>query len=132
MNRAELDRLIAEVYNTDGDHPWERYPDNTVYRHRGSRKWFALVMKVPRDKLGLPGDGKIDVVNVKCDPITIGSMRTEPGIYPAYHMNKESWLTVALDGSAGDETVRLLLDMSFELTAPKRKKAGAKQEEFLD
>lgn len=37
-------------------------------------------------------------------------------------MNKTSWITVALDGSVPDDEVKLLLDMSFEATAPKMRK----------
>ena len=37
-------------------------------------------------------------------------------------MNKENWLTVALDGSAPDDILRALLDMSYDLTRPKRRK----------
>ena len=88
----------------------------TMFRHRHNRKWFAIIMDIPREKLGLPGDGIISVVNVKCDPRLIGSFREEPGIFPAYHMNKAHWLTVALDGSAEEEKLRFLLDMSYELT----------------
>ena len=44
------------------------------------------------------------------------------GYFPAYHMNKTSWITVALDGSVPDDEVKLLLDMSFEATAPKMHK----------
>ena len=55
-------------------------------------------------------------MNVKCDPRLIGSFREEPGILPAYHMNKAHWLTVALDGSAEDGKLKFLLDMSYELT----------------
>lgn len=79
-------------------------------------------MNVPKDKLGLSEDGSLDILNVKCDPVLIGSLRKEPGIYPAYHMSKASWLSVALDGSVQDETIKLLLDMSFDLTAAKKKR----------
>ena len=128
MNRTELDKLISELYSVEGDHPWDKYPEYTVYRHQKSRKWFALVMKVDRKKLGLEGEGAIEVVNLKCDPRMTGSMRKEPGVCPAYHMNKANWLSVALDGSAADETVKLLLDMSFELTAPRFRRRKAKKE----
>ena len=30
-------------------------------------------------------------------------LRREPGFYPAYHMNKETWITAALDGSTAEE-----------------------------
>lgn len=121
MTRAELEAYIGEYYNTDPDYPWEDTPDAAVFRHRGNRKWFALIMRVKREKLGLPGPGDIDIVNLKCGPIVMGSMLPEPGFFPAYHMSKAHWISAALDGSAGDEKIRLLLDMSFEMTGAKGK-----------
>lgn len=64
----------------------------------------------------------MSVVNFKCDPILIGSLLDKEGYFPAYHMNKTSWIIVALDGSVPDDEVKLLLDMSFEATAPKMHK----------
>lgn len=116
MNRAELERYIAEVYSTQGENPWAQSPTNTVFRYRHNRKWFAIIMDIPREKLGLPGDEILSVVNVKCDPRLIGSFREEAGMFPAYHMNKAHWLTIALDGSADEEKLKFLLDMSYELT----------------
>lgn len=81
---------------------------------------LSLGKELPKDKLGLRGTEPLDVVNFKCDPILIGSLRGEPGIFPAYHMNKEQWLTAALDGSVSDEQIKMLLDMSYEATASKK------------
>ena len=64
----------------------------------------------------------LDVVDLKCDPILIGSLRKEAGYFPAYHMSKASWITVALDGSVPDEQIKMLLDMSYDATARKVKK----------
>lgn len=119
MTRAELVAYIFDNYSTEPDYPWHRTPNHAVFRHSGNRKWFALVLDVPRCKLGLPGEGALDVVNLKCDPRLIGVLRGEAGIFPAYHMNKECWITVALDGGASDEQIRLLLDVSYEATRPK-------------
>ena len=116
MNRSELERYIAEIYSTQGEKPWAQSPTNPVFRHLHNRKWFAIIMDIPREKLGLSGVGILSVVNVKCDPRLIGSFREEPGIFPAYHMNKAHWLTIALDGSAEEEKLKFLLDMSYELT----------------
>lgn len=126
MNRETLSGYIAETYAADAEFPWVQYPEYAVFRHTNNKKWFAVVMEVPKEKLGVPGDGTLDILNVKCDPILIGSFRSEPGIYPAYHMSKANWLSVALDGSVEDEKIKLLLDMSYELTAlkPKKRKAG--------
>ena len=60
----------------------------------------------------------MDVVNFKCDPILIDSLRNEDGFFPAYHMNKEHWITVSLDDVC-DEKIKMLLDISFELTLSK-------------
>ncbi len=116
MRRSELEAYITETYCVPGEHPWLRDPANTVFRHTGSRKWFALVMDIPGKHLGLTGEGDISVVNLKCDPRLIGSFREEPGIFPGWHMNKAHWLSVALDGTADDETIKFLVDMSYALT----------------
>lgn len=103
MNREVLEKFISATYHADAEFPWVKYPNYIVFRHRNNQKWFALVLEVPKEKLGLSEQGMLDILNVKCDPIMIGSLRTEPGIYSAYHMNKESWVSVALDGSVNDE-----------------------------
>lgn len=119
MNRGELEQLILEHYSTEPDHPWMKYPNYAVFRHSSNQKWFAVMMEVPKRKLGLQGDEPLDVVNFKCAPILIGSLLNEPGFFPGYRMNKESWITVALDGSVADDQIKLLLDVSYEATKTK-------------
>ena len=132
MNREELEAYILNHYSTEADYPWADTPRAAVFRHVGNRKWFALVMEVPRDKLGLAGTEQLDIVNFKCDPILISSLHGEPGIFPAYHMNKSSWITAALDGSVQTETIELLLDVSYELTKPKIRRKTANRKESDD
>ncbi len=122
MNREQLIQFISEQYGTDEEHPWAKYPRHTVFRHFNNKKWFALIMDVQKCKLGLTGTEMTDILNVKCDPLLIGSLRQESGIFPAYHMNKTNWITIALDGSTSDEKIKWLLDMSFELTDIKKNK----------
>ena len=103
MNREELRRYIMEEYHAENDFPWLRYPENEVFRHPGNRKWFALIMEVTGDRLGLPDQEKHAVVNLKCDPVLAGSLRASGTVLPAYHMNKEKWISVLLDGSVEEE-----------------------------
>ena len=117
MTRIEWEQYILDTYTAEADHPWQRDPDSEVFRHPASRKWFALMMVLPRRRLGLPGEGTLAVFNLKGDPLLIGALRKEPGFCPAYHMNKERWITVALDGSVEDSLIRALLDMSWQATA---------------
>lgn len=57
------------------DYPWG--DENAVLRHTGNKKWYGLIMEVRRDRIGLQCDGTIDILNVKCDPILIGSYRAK-------------------------------------------------------
>ena len=126
MIREQLVRFIKEYYSTDEEYPWRDEPNYAVFRHKGNRKWFALIMDIPSSRLGIPGKGRMDILNVKCDPLLISSLKAEKGVYPAYHMNKEHWASLALN-EAEDELIKWLLDMSYSLTVPKSKKAKNKQ-----
>lgn len=89
--------------------------------------------EVERKNLGLDGDTLVDILNVKCDPILIGSLRMQPGFHPAYHMNKDKWISVRLDGSVPAEEIKSLIAMSYEMTGPKkgRKNSYAEKRDYL-
>lgn len=116
MNRIALENYISDTFSAVGEHLFARYPTFQVFRHSNNRKWFAVIMDIPKKNLGLTEDGDISIVNLKCDPLLIGSFREEPGIFPGWHMNKAHWLSVALDEGADDEKLKFLLDMSYDLT----------------
>lgn len=126
MDRGEVERYILETYDIRPDFPWMEDPSDGVLRHPQNRKWFGLLMEIPYEKIGVARPGVVTLLNVKCDPILIGSLRQEPGIYPAYHMNKNHWISIALDGTASDALVTTLLDMSFALTAPRPRRNARK------
>ena len=119
MNRQTLDLYIQNTYNTKAEFPWESTPTNAVYRHKDNKKWFALIMDLPKAKLFGTSQATITVMNLKCDPLLIGSLLSEKGIYPAYHMNKSHWISVIIGDTAEEEKVKWLLDLSFELTKKK-------------
>ena len=116
MTRPELAAHLTDTYSAAGEQLFAKYPSFQVFRHHGSKKWFAVIMDIPRKNLKLSGEGEISVVNLKCDTRLIGSFREEPGIFPGWHMNKAHWLTVVLDGTVEDEKIKFLVDMSYELT----------------
>ena len=116
MNRADAEQYIRETYQAEPDFPWRTHPHFAVFRHGGNRKWFALLMEVSKKKLGLPGDGALDVLNVKCDPVLLGSLLGERGFFPAYHMNKENWISILLDGTVSADEIKPLLELSYQLT----------------
>ncbi len=123
MNRQAVFDYIKEKYKVSPEYPWRKYDGSAVFRHTDNKKWFALVMDVQRDRLGLSGSDYVDVINLKADDIFFRDILIqEDGIMPAYHMNKLHWLSVLLDGSVPEEKVRELIDMSFMATASAKKK----------
>ncbi len=117
MNRELLKEYILDNYNATSDFPWIKYPSYEVFRHI-NKKWFAVIMEIPKTKLGLKEQGNIQVVNLKCSIYDVGKMSDNSGIYPAYHMNKERWITVALDGSVNEERLKMFVDISYQATLP--------------
>lgn len=91
MERKDVFEYVKKQYGTEPDYPWHDW--NAVLRHKDNNKWYAVVLKVSQDKLGLPGNEEIDVLNVKGDPMMIGSLRAQEGFHSAHHMNKDKWLS---------------------------------------
>ena len=130
MTLRELKKHIFDTYSVEPDHPFKMDDVTCVFRHSDNRKWFALTMSIPYRTLGLTDEGNVDILNIKCDPILMGSLRRKPGFRPAYHMNKDRWITILLDGTAGREDIIPLLALSYDLTANKAKKPAKPDEAF--
>jgi len=116
MNRRELFSYAELTYGTKPEYLWASTPDAAVLRHSENKKWYAIVMNIPADRLGLDGKDMVDVVNIKCGAVMTGSLLMCEGIFPAYHMNKERWVSVLLGDSADSEQVKALLQMSYDMT----------------
>lgn len=123
--RNKVLKTALERYHTKPEYLWAKTPTAAVLRHEENQKWYALIMDVQKNKLGLEGEECVDILNVKADPVMAASFLLEDGILPAYHMNKKHWMTILLDGTVPMKTIELLLDVSFELTQGKKGKKKA-------
>ena len=119
MTKQELFEYCLDTYGTSPDYPFDEDFETAVLRHADNRKWYAIVMRVSRRKFGLDSDEVIDVINLKLPTEMFGSFGADEGVYPAYHMNKLHWVSVLLP-DAPDETVKFLINVSFEATGKKR------------
>ena len=122
MTKQEFINICIDEYNTSPDYPFDGDFETTVLRHAYSRKWYAVAMLVSRRKFGFDRDEVTDVVNLKLPTEMFGSFGAADGIYPAYHMNKLHWISVILS-DAPDDTVRFLLNVSYEATKEKNRKS---------
>ena len=113
-------RIIAQVqkkYGNQLEYLWEKSPDTAVLRHEGNQKWYAVVMRIPWGKLEKGREGLVEAINLKHNQVA--DLLSKKGIYPAFHMNKRYWLSLALDDSLQDEEVIELIEKSWDLTVKK-------------
>ena len=108
---------VQEKYGNQLEYLWEKSPDTAVLRHEGNQKWYAVLMKISWDKLEKGREGQVEAVNLKHDQVA--DLLSKKGIYPAFHMNKRYWISVALDDTLSDEEVLELIERSWNLTTKK-------------
>ena len=109
--------LVREKYGNQLEYLWEKSPDTAVLRHEDNQKWYAILMRIPWDRLDKGREGLVEAVNLKHDQVT--DLLSQNGIYPAFHMNKRYWISLPLDDTLTDEKVLELFERSWFLTSKK-------------
>ena len=108
---------VQEKYGNQLEYLWEKSPDTAVLRHEDNQKWYAVLMRIPWDRLDKAREGQVEAVNLKHDQVA--DLLSQKGIYPAFHMNKRYWISLSLDDSLSDDDVLDLLEISWNLTLKK-------------
>ena len=109
--------IVQEKYENQLEYLWEKSPDTAILRHENNQKWYAVLMKISWDKLEKGREGLVEAVNLKHNQVS--DLLVKKGIYPAFHMNKRYWISVALDDTLSDEEVLELIEKSWNLTLKK-------------
>mgnify|MGYP000603802523 FL=1 len=106
MNKEEIIKYCLTLENTYKDCPFPDDFESVTMKHCKNKKWFALLMNV-NNKLYL---------NVKTDPNYSDILRNAYDyIIPAYHMNKEHWNTIILDGTVPEQEIQRMIAESYDL-----------------
>lgn len=116
MTRRELIDYCLTYSAAYEDYPFDDLAAGnrwTAMRHRSNKKTFAFVNE---------HDNRL-CVNLKCDPMEADFLRQAfEDVIPGFHMNKTHWNTVYLNGDVPEEMLGHMIESSFELTKPKRRK----------
>ncbi len=112
LQRSEAISFCLTLENVYEDYPFHDV-NWCVMRHQKNQKVFAWIF-----------DREDAVwINVKCSPEWRDFWRqTYPSILPAYHLNKEHWNSIILDGTVPEEEIKRMICESYDLTAPKNRK----------
>ena len=119
--RGSVTEYAEKTYGTPPEFLWRRFPLYSIFRRPDNKKWYAVIMDIPKYKLGLDGREHVDILDVKCDTVVREIFRNKRGFLPAYHLNKDNWISVLLDGSVDVSTVFGLVDASYAIAKGKAK-----------
>ena len=110
MNPTELRDYCLSLTGAEETFPFG--PRTSVFKVEG--KMFAL-SQLGADSLQ---------VSLKCEPELAEALRgAHAAVLPGYHLNKRHWNTVVIDGSLPDDTIRALIEDSYDLVASKLPRA---------
>ena len=119
---SQSNRLADLIYEKYGDSPeflWEKSPGFGVFRNPESKKWYGLISNIDKSKLDKTCEGEIEILNIKLDKDEIQKLLKQNGFYPAYHMNKKSWITIILNNTLQDEKIMKLIEKSHQFSSGK-------------
>lgn len=102
MSYSQLEQLLLSRTGATLDYPFG--PEAAVFKVAGKMFAIAAWREEPMQ------------VSLKCDPSEADYLRsTFAAIRPGYHLNKNHWNTVTLDGSVPENLLRKMIDSSYDL-----------------
>lgn len=112
----EVISYIEEKYGDKLEFLWEKFDDNAIWRNKQNNKWYGLIVIISENKLGLKSDKVVEVIDLRYQKEEIEDLVDNKKIFPGYHMNKKSWITIKLDESFKTSEIFDLIDNSYNLS----------------
>ena len=115
----EIIKYVHKKYGDNLEFLWKKFPDYAIFRRKDNEKWYCLIGIVKKEKLGLAGTDKVEIIDLRIEFDKLNSILDGKKYLPAYHMNKKNWFTILLDGSIAVKEIKLFLDKSYVLALNK-------------
>lgn len=112
----EIIQYIKQKYNDELEFLWEKFDDNAIWRNKQNDKWYGLLLNVSKNKLGIDSEEIAEIIDLRYQKEKINEIVDNKKIYPGYHMNKKSWITIILDESLDIKEIFKLIDNSYNLS----------------
>jgi len=117
ITRTEIKMTIQEIQEYSltktgayEDHPFG--PEPTVIKV--ATKIFAII--------------GVDSISLKCEPFTADHLRQMYlAVKPGYHLNKQHWNSISIDGTVPNDELKWMVDHSYELVSKSLNKVLKKQ-----
>ena len=112
----EVIQYIKQKYDDKLEFLWEKFDDNAIWRNKQNNKWYGVLLTLLESKLGIESDKVVEVIDLRYQKEEIENILKEPNIFPGYHMNKKSWITIKLDETIDTKKIYSLIDNSYNLS----------------
>ncbi len=129
---------VKDKYNDELEFLWDDY-DGAVFRNKDNKKWYGVIMKIREksfvastlkrmkiagamsnhpllNKKEFSDDDYIEVIDIHIDKAKSKELIDYESIFPGFHMNKDSWITIILDKNTKLKEVYKLIDDSYQMT----------------
>lgn len=112
----EIIKYIEDKYKDKPEFLWKKFDDVAAIRNKQNNKWYAVLMKIKEEKLGIKSDKEVEVIDLRYEKGKVEQVVDNKKIFPGYHMNKNSWITIKLDNLLDTKTILKLIDDSYKLS----------------
>ena len=115
----EVIKYIKQKYNDELEFLWEKFEGTAIWRNKKNNKWYGLLCKLSKRKIGIDSDELVEIIDLRYQKEQIEEYIDFEKIYPGYHMNKKSWITIILDNSLDTKNIYDLIDNSYNISIAK-------------
>lgn len=109
---CRIAQYIIKNYGDYPEFPWKKFPQFAIFRNRNNHRWYAVIMNVKDGTLGENVTAR-SILNIKSYKEDYQKLIDQENIYPGWHMDKESWISISLSNYFPDEYIGSLIDISY-------------------
>ena len=109
-------KYISNKYHDELEFLWEKYDNNAIWRNKQNKKWYGILMVINEDRLGGDPNKEVEVLDLRFQREEIEKKVDNKKIFPGYHMNKKSWITIKMDNTLEIKKIQDLIDNSYRLS----------------
>ena len=109
---------VNKKYSDELEFLWKN-SESAICRRKDNQKWYAVFQKVSKSKLGEFKDDFVEIIDLREVPQIIDKIVDNDRIFRGFHMNKNHWITICLDGSVSKNQIYEKIDKSYVLAGKK-------------
>lgn len=106
---------VSRKYGSQPEYLWDKFPYNAVLRRKDNAKWFCVLLTVAKSKIGMAGEGTVEIIDVRMKPEEAERMVDGATYFKGYHMNKKHWVTIPLNCGTNINEIFKRIDDSYIL-----------------